>query len=127
MAEQHTHRWLEYFNLLHDYEKDGYLEVMPEKNEGYITQPALCAMTPGDDPREQAESGELLNTAVRIRAYAAWRSQEGSKYFSVPFALHVVQPEAPHDLICTVLITQRRQWWRPWHKSEYVEVIAYGK
>ncbi len=117
--------WLDYFRMLRTYEHEGYLEVQPKKREAYITLPAIHAMSEGDDIISQLQNGSIIETVNRIYAFAAWRSQEGAKYMERNFALHVVKPELPHDLICTLLITKRRQWWRPWKKTSRIETIMY--
>jgi hypothetical protein len=68
---------------------------------------------------------EIRHCAQRIRAYAWWRSH-GEDYLAQPFALHVVKTDEPHDLLCTVLLTYRRVWWKLWlGKADKVEVISY--
>ena len=116
--------WLDYFDLLGTYERKGFLEVMPNKHEAYITQPARHALSEGDDPQEQI-SKAIPETVLRIRAYAAWKSQEGQPYLKQNFALHVVEPEHPHDLLYTLLLTQTRRWIRLWRKTDSIEVITY--
>lgn len=127
MARRSIKPWLDYFEMLISYENKGLIDILEDKHEGYITQPVLCAITPGENPKEQVERGDTLQTAVRIRAYAAWKTREGEDYIEEPFALHVVKTEKPHDPVCTILLTRRRPWWRPWRKSDHVEVIVYGK
>ena len=145
--------WLDYFELLHTYEQNGYLEVKPEKREAYITRAALCTIA-GVVPMDTEVGGlsadtRILDTARRLRTYAAYLSvvSVGAKYpaeisdegVTVPpipaselkecmdrlFALHVVKEDAPHDLIYTLLLTRKRVWWRLWRKAEQVEVITY--
>ena len=116
--------WLDYFGMLRTYEQKGFLEVMPDKHEAYITQPALHALSEGDDPQEQVAKA-IPETVLRIRAYAGWKSQEGEPYLKQNFALHVVEPEHPHDLIYTLLLTQTRRWIRLWRKTDSIEVITY--
>lgn len=118
--------WLDYFDMLRIYEEKGFLEVMPEKHEAYVTQPALHAMSEGDNPQEQFQKA-IPDTAIRIRAYAAWRSQDGRQYLKHPFALHVVEAEQPHDLIYTLLLTQNRRWQNLWRNTDSIEVISYTK
>lgn len=121
--------WLDYFDLLHKYEQQGYLEVKPEKHEAYITRAALCTLsiTPhlfeGDGV---VINTHILNVARYIRAYAAYRSASDADYDKYAFALHVVKEEAPHDLLCTILLTRRRVWWRLWGKAEKIEIINYA-
>lgn len=114
--------WIDYFKLLQEYEAKGYLEVMPDKNEAYITRAAIHAMTPGSDPASQTG---LPESARLIRAYSGWKSGQGIGYLQFPFAVHVVKEESPHDLIYTLLLTSHYRWWLPWKKSEVIEMIDY--
>ena len=141
--------WLDYFELLHNYEQRGLLELHADKHECYVTQSALHAMTPGDDPAEQLRNGAIADTLRHLRTYAAYRwapavgqqhpvdindpdaeipiipIEELTAYFSHPFALHVVQEEPPHDLLFTMLLTQQRSWRTAWRTREKIEVIDY--
>ena len=67
----------------------------------------------------------VFAVARRIRTYAAFSAQHGSRYFSWTFALHVVHEDAPHDLIYTLLLSRRRRWWWPFRKTESIEMIEY--
>lgn len=121
--------WLDYFDLLHKYEQQGYLEVKPEKHEAYITRAALCTLS--ITPHLFEGDGVVINTYILnvaryIRAYAAYRSASDADYDKYSFALHVVKEEAPHDLLCTILLTRRRVWWRLWGKAEKIEIINYA-
>lgn len=121
--------WLDYFELLHTYEQNGYLEVKSEKHEAYITRAALCTIA-GVVPTDTEVGGlsadtRILDTARRLRTYAAYCSASDADYDKYTFALHVVKEEAPHDLLCTLLLTRHRVWWRLWRKAEQVEVITY--
>lgn len=121
--------WLDYFELLHTYEQNGYLEVKPEKHEAYITRAALCTIA-GVVPMDTVVGGlsadtRILDTARRLCTYVAYCSASGADYDKYTFALHVVKEEAPHDLLCTLLLTRKRVWWRLWRKAEQVEVITY--
>lgn len=115
--------WLDYFKMVSVYEQKGFLEVLPDKHEAYITRPVLHALSSGDNPAKQGQ--EILETAKLIRAYAGWKSQEGQPYLKQNFALHVVEPEHPHDLLYTLLLTQTRRWIRLWRKTDSIEVITY--
>lgn len=117
--------WLDYFQMLQIYERKGYFEVQPEKREAYMTLPALHAMSEGSDIFSQLKDGAIKETVNRIYVYAAWRSLEGRKYMDKNFALHIVKPESPHDLLCTLLITKRRRWWKLWKKCSCIETIMY--
>lgn len=144
--------WLDYFDLLHTYEQKGYLEVKPDNHEAYITRAALCTLSPTPHIPERngiVTDTHIFDVARRIRAYTAYLSavSVGAKYPaelsdegiiapSIPtselkecmdhsFALHIVKEETPHDVLCTLLLTRRRVWWRLWRKAERVEVISY--
>lgn len=116
--------YLDYFGMLRQYEISGFIEVMPDKHEAYITRAALHTLAPLREAVPQV--------ARHIRAYAAWEanvsdsSQPGIHYSNAPFALHVVQEDAPHDLLYTLLLTRRRRWFSPWRKSDSIEVITYN-
>ena len=116
--------WLEYFDMLHTYEQKGYLEVKPEKHEAYITRAALCTLSP-TPALPEGEGGaadtRVLDTARRLRIYAAYRSSSDADYDKYAFALHVVKEEPPHDVLCTLLLTRKRNWLGI--RRERVEVI----
>ena len=118
--------------MLQEYERNGYLEVKPADMEAYITMPALMALSPSAPdgrPMQDADFRQLesdMRDAVRrIRAYGVWRSQKGSGALSWPFAVHVVKPDMPHDLLHTILITRRRVWWKLWMYADRFDVIDY--
>jgi len=134
--------WLEYFQMLHTYEAKGYLEVKPADHEAYITEPALISLSPTDDPARAADA--MPATIVNLRVYAAYHdaaakgaasapSEESSAvsasgdldYLRAPFALHVVKPDPPYDLLYTILTTRRRSWWKPWSHHDHFELIDY--
>ena len=117
--------WLDYFELLHNYEQRGLLELHADKHECYVTHAALHAITPGDDPAEQLRSGAIADTLRRLRTYAAFCAQQGDGYLTWPGALHVVQDEPPHDLLFTMLLTQQRSWYG--RRKETIEVIDYNE
>lgn len=125
--------WLDYFEMLRSYEQKGFLDVLAEKHEAYVTRAALCTLA-GGDQEEPADSSpvaalrlarDMASAIRRIRTYAAWQSREGAGYSSRPFALHMVEEEGRHDLICTVVVTSRRRWWRLWTWHDSIEVIGY--
>lgn len=124
MAKKHKdlQPWIDYFKLLQEYETKGYLEVLPDKNEAYITRAAFYVIATGSAPASQTAFPE---SARRIRVYAGWKSMQGYGYLLQPFAVHVVKEKSPHDLIYTLLLTRRRRWWWPWKKSEVIEMIDY--
>lgn len=118
---------LDFFEMLHTYEQKGYLEVKPEKHEAYITRAALYTLSPTPALLEgagDAADTRVLDTARRIRGYAGWRQQEGPGYTAEPFALHIVKEEPPHDVLCTILLTRKRNWLGI--RRERVEVINYS-
>ncbi len=127
MAKKHKdlQPWIDYFSMLQTYKQKGYLEVMPEKHEAYITRPALLTLTPGSDSPTTLTPEAIPDTVRRIRAYAAFCAQQGDGYLTWPFALHVVQDEPPHDLLHTILLSPTRSWRTLWCTREQVEVIDY--
>ena len=116
--------WIEYFGLLRSYEENGFLEVIPEKHEAYITRAALCTLAIGKSLSLDSLAPQTLRIVKCIYAYAGWKCQRGD-YQSQPFALHVVKEEQPHDLLYTILLATKRRWYSPWHKSDSIEVITY--
>ena len=80
--------FLDYFSMLSEYLDKGYLQIDVAKHEVYVTQPAIHALSPGNDPAEQLRNGAIARTALRLRAWAAWMSGEGNDYMK----LSVVQP-----------------------------------
>lgn len=122
--------WLDYFEMLVAYENKGFLQVDAKKHEAYVTQPALATLAAGGSSGGYQELSYIIangtkGVASRIRAYSAWCSQEDTAYMERPFALHVVQSEQTHDLICTVLLTRRRRWWKLFMKADNMEIITY--
>ncbi len=118
--------WLDYFGMLQTYKQRGFLELLPEKHEAFITLPALLTMTPGGDSPTTLPPEAIPDTVRHIRAYAAFCAQQGDGYLTWPFALHVVQDEPPHDLLRTILLSPTRSWRTLWRTREKVEVIDYG-
>lgn len=116
--------FLDYFSMLREYVEKDYMQLDVKEHAVYITQPAIHAMTPGNDPAMQLRDGSIENTAFRIRAYVAWLSGEGNDYLDRNFSVHVVKDEEPHDLIFTLLFSQPRGIFRTKPK---VEVITYPK
>lgn len=114
--------WLDYFNMLAKHIGAVFLEVNPTKHEAYITQPALHALTTGDDPSMQLASGAIATTARHLRTYAAWLSQEGEQYQRQPFAVVVVQPDKPNDLLYIICLTQKRNWLG--RTREHIEIVS---
>lgn len=120
--------WLDYFAMLHTYEKKGYLEVVADKHEVFVTRAALMTLL-GITPDGAVNPADLAAQAAgflrRVRAYAAWKSLTGSAYISWNFALHIVEDDHPHDGICTMLLSRRRRWQRLWFMGDSIEVISY--
>ena len=98
--------WVDYFEMLRANVESGFLQMSVTKHEAFVTQPGIHAMSEGDDPAKQIEDGSVLQTAHRIFTYAAWLSGEGDGYRHKPFAVHVVKPDEPHDMIYTILFTR---------------------
>ena len=117
--------WLDYFAMLRTYELNGYLEMMPDKHDAFISQAALFTLTPGGDNPAALPPEAIPDTVRRIRAYAAFCARQGDSYLSEPFALHIVQDEPPHDPLHTVLLTQESSWRTAWRTREKVNVINY--
>lgn len=114
--------WVDYFEMLRVNVESGFLQMSVAKHEAFVTQSGIHAMSEGDDPAKQIEDGSIINTAHRIFTYAAWLSGEGNGYCHKPFAVHVVKPDEPHDMMYTVLFTRVFRFWK-W--KEKVEIINY--
>lgn len=130
MKHKDLQPWLEYYSMLIQYERSGYLEMRDDRHEAYITRAALLTLSGYDTPEALRSPGaddaqRLADTVRHLRTYAAFRAQKGADYERKSFALHVVAEDAPHDLLFTVLIRQRRLWWKPWQRSEQIETISY--
>lgn len=97
--------WLSYFDLLAECVESGYLQLDVMKHECYITQPAIHAISKGDDPMVQIYDGSIGVTANRLRTYAGWLSCEGKDYVRKPFAVHIVEPDGKNEPICTILLS----------------------
>lgn len=125
--------WLDYFGMLQEYERNGLLNVLPEKHEALVTRAALLTLAgvevkAGDGTPwvDKANAWRQAGRTVRrLRTYAGWRCQHGGDYLSYPFSVHVVGDDEPHDMISTVVLTSRRRWWRLWTKHDTFEVIGY--
>ena len=114
--------WLDYFGMLRVNVVSGFLQMSVVKHEAFVTQPGIHAMSEGDDSAKQIEDGSIINTAHRIFTYASWLSGEGNGYRHKPFAVHVVKPDEPHDMMYTILFTRVFRFWK-W--KEKVEIINY--
>lgn len=129
--------WLDYFAMLQEYERNGYLEIgrhdkgtgSTVTNEAYITRAALMTLagvvTDEGDAAAHRLMKETPKVVRRIRTYAGWRSQDGELFLDRPFALNVVQEDEPHDLLFTVVLTVKRRWWKLWKKSDCFDVVSY--
>lgn len=122
--------WLDYFKMLQTYERNGYLEVMPDKHEAFVTQAALLTLLGTDETtlvEDLADQQRMLTTTTdflqRIRCYAGFKSQQGEQYLSENFALHIVKDEPPHDMLNTILLTKKQDWLR--REKEHIDVISY--
>lgn len=123
---------IQYFKKLHAYECGGFLDVMKEKREAYITRAALLTLMGVDETdivggfADQQVPMTVISTILQLlRGYAGFLSQQGKKYLEGNFALHVVGDDPPHDLVLTLLLTTRKRRFLPGMK-ETVEVIDYG-
>ena len=116
--------FLDYFSMLSEYVEKGYMQLDVKEHAVYITQPAIHAMTPGNDPAMQLRDGSIENTAFRIRAYVAWLSGEGNDYLDRNFSVHVVKDEEPHDLMYTILLSKGG---RLFGAKTKVQLITYPK
>lgn len=120
--------WLDYFEMLQEYERNGYLEVSLNKGEAYITQAALCTLiSAGDNPSSYRLAKGAVAATRRIRAYVGWKGRFGRDFLLKPFALQVVKDDKPHDMVYTILLSRRRRWWKLWMKADVVNVINYTK
>lgn len=113
--------WFDCFRMFQTYEQHGMLEIHADKHAAYVTQPALHAMSDGDNPQKQLINGAVADTVRRLRFYAAWK--DGCK-LPQSFAVHVVKETEPHDLIYTVLISRHRYFWTI---KDKIEIIKYDK
>ena len=127
--------WLDYFEMLATYERKGLLEMQVDKGEAFITLPALCTLATGSpsvvvvpidaDSLRQQITKDIPAVVLRLRAYAGWKSQQGTCYLERPFAVHVVKDRAPFDMLYTILLTRRHLWWRLFSKGDHFETIFY--
>lgn len=116
--------WLDYFEMLQKYEREGYLEVSVNKGEAYITTAALYSLS-GTDGSSFEIARRVVKTARYIRAYVAWKGRFGRQWQKKPFALNVVKDDPPRDPVFTVLLSRRRRWWKLWMEANVVDVINY--
>lgn len=117
--------WLDCFTMFDRYRQEGLLEMKPQDNDAYVTQPALFAMTDGDDPKEQLVKA-MPATLRRLRAYSCFLAQTGAEGLRRPFAVHVVRDEEPRDLLYSFILRRRRRWWWPFTVSDKIDYIDYG-
>lgn len=116
--------WLSYFEMIRRYERAGFVEMMIDNHEAYITHASIYAITPGNDVKNQTPYA-VIETCRRLRAYAGYLAQHGVEYLTQPFYVHIMQDDRLHDPIFTVLISQKRRWWWPWKKNECIDIIKY--
>lgn len=126
--------WLDYFGLLLTYEKNGFLEVKPDKHEAYVTHAALLTLLGiGEPVQVEVVDGQrrLVRASCeflrRLRAYAAWKSTDGAGYLTWGFAMHIVKDDHPHDLMFTVVLSRRRTWRSLWMMRDTFDVISYNE
>ena len=147
--------WLDYFKMLQRYEQEGFLQMNPQEHEAYVTRAALLTLSninPEDIQSATILSQPptiIADTLSRLRAYAAYRwapavgqqhpidindpdaeipvipIEELTAYLSVPFALHIVKEDYPHDLLLTLLLQQKRSWRTAWRTVDTIEAIDY--
>lgn len=130
--------WLDYFDMLQQYCKDGFLLVDTENHEARITRVALFTVAGySDDPEALADrSPQAISrrlaamkfALLRIRDYAAWLSREGKDYISRPFAIHAEEDSSsaePGRRRFTVVITTKRRWWKLWQWHDHLDITSY--
>lgn len=143
--------WLDYFKMLQQYEAKGFLEIKPAEHEAYVTRAALLTLSLEDvssfmfqvsrnDAQQEPETRNLkpetndkalVALLSRIRAYAGWKAAAADpsaishqpSYISVPFAVHIVKEDYPHDLLLTLLLQQKRTWYG--RAKDTIESIDY--
>lgn len=126
----------DYFDMLRQCERDGYLEIKTDEHEAYITQPCLFMISGvGFSTRElgyDIDKPYILNavrhTSWRILSLAAFRAAPDPKekgYLVRPFALHVVKPDEPHDLLYTLIVSPRNRRLMPWSRARAMKVVSY--
>lgn len=131
---QNLQPWLDWFDVLRVYCEKGFLEVLPEKGEAYVTEPAFYTLadirTPDDlkaEPGDMAKASDNLLEAVRrVKVYCDYLATATQRGVGSTFALHVVEADAPHDLRYTVVMEKRRRWWWPWRKMEEFSFVYYS-
>lgn len=128
---------LDYFDMLMTYEQKGFLEVIPDKHEAYITRAAFFTLSDNISSQtdeilmSEAVKGlpiteRRLKSLVYLKGYAGFKSKQVNDYLKEPFAIHLVKEDKPHDLLCTILILYRRVWQKLWlSKAPTLEVITY--
>ena len=118
--------WLDYFEMLQQYERSGYVEIHADKKEAYVTESALHTLAVADTQQDMLKRLRAYAAVIRhLHAYAAWKMRSGYDFMKEPFAVNIVKDDMPHDMVSTALITRRRRWWWPWKKKEHIEIINY--
>ena len=131
MKKNNLQPWLDYFEMLHTYEQSGYLQMEAEKHEAYVTRSSLHTLTGEKDTQPTTTDDSIRRIRAyaavirRLRTYAAFLSTHGKDYLKHPFAVHLVKDDAPHDLLCAILLEKRLRWWSLWMKVDSFEVIEY--
>ena len=62
--------WLEYFDMIQDFVKKGFIEMIPAANETYITSPALYTLTDADIVKD-LQSIEKMESPSRRQRFLA--------------------------------------------------------
>ena len=130
--------WLDYFEMLQQYEAKGFLQTNPKEHEAYITRAALLTLANIDavdiQPVTSSLSDEKFIDLISIlRAYAGWKAAAAApstishqpSYISAPFATHIVKEDYPHDLLLTLLLQRKRSWRTAWQTVDTIEAIDY--
>ena len=84
--------WLDYFEMLQQYEAKGFLQTNPKEHEAYITRAALLTLANIDavdiQPVTSSLSDEKFIDLISIlRAYAGWKAAAAApSTISVPLA-----------------------------------------
>lgn len=145
--------FLNYFKMLETYIDKGFLEVIPDKREAYITRAAWMTLAEPGSPElaVQGVFGYIMYLSAAnegLKDYDAtmrvdprgpasdgpvWLTSEiqkraravTEKLKGKSFAIHVVAEEYPHDLLNTILLSRRRAWWKPFGTAERIDVITY--
>ena len=125
--------WLDYFQMLLNYEEKGLLNVDTKKNEAYVTLAALYTLAECkvvENPsryQRMVNAMRILRLVRHLRTYAAWKSTVGKEYLSYLFSLNVVKDNDPHDPIYTIVLSRKRRRWKLRMKADMAEVVEYDQ